>query len=78
MLNEIKKSGKIFSVALFFGLLSAVFLSFGSFNASCEEIRQNVLRLHIIANSDSAQDQELKIKIILKVKELLGSLPNSS
>lgn len=63
MFNEIKKSGRIFTLALFFGLLSAVFLSFGSFNASCEEIRQNVLRLHIIANSDSTEDQNLKLQI---------------
>ena len=67
MFNEIKKSGRILTMALFFGLLSAVFLSFGSFNASCEEIRQNVLRLHIIANSDSKEDQELKLKIRDKI-----------
>lgn len=69
MIKKIKISQKAFTAALFFGLLSAVFLSFTDFNASCEDIRQNVLRLHIIANSDSAADQSLKLKIRDKILE---------
>ena len=52
-----------FRLALIFGLLCAVFVSFAQFNAACEDMRTNVLRLHIIANSDSSEDQELKLKI---------------
>ena len=33
------------------------------FSAACDDLRQNVLRLHIIANSDSEADQQLKLKI---------------
>lgn len=33
------------------------------FTAQCEEIPENVLRLHILANSDSEEDQNLKIKV---------------
>ena len=33
------------------------------FEANCNHIRQNVLRLHILANSDSAEDQALKLKV---------------
>ena len=50
-------------LSLCFGLICAIMLSMSHFSAACDDLRQNVLRLHIIANSDSAQDQELKIKI---------------
>ena len=63
MLKKTKISTKTFNLALFFGLMCAVFLSFADFNASCEDLRTNVLRLHIIANSDSIADQQLKLKI---------------
>lgn len=33
------------------------------FTAQCEEIPENILRLHILANSDSEEDQALKIKV---------------
>lgn len=45
------------------GLICAVLLSMSHFSAACDDLRDNVLRLHIIANSDSTADQELKIKI---------------
>lgn len=54
---------KAFNLALVFGLISAVFLSLADFSASCDDLRNNVLRLHIIANSDSVADQELKLQI---------------
>ena len=63
MFKKIKISPKAFNIALFFGLMCAIFLSFADFNASCEDLRTNVLRLHIIANSDSVPDQQLKLKI---------------
>lgn len=46
-----------------FGLICAIMLSMSHFSAACDDLRQNVLRLHIIANSDSDADQELKLKI---------------
>lgn len=45
------------------GLVCAITLSFARFDASCTEIRHNVLRLHIIANSDSEADQNVKLLI---------------
>ena len=39
-------------------LFSSVYLS-----AECSEISNEVLRLHILANSNSEQDQELKLKL---------------
>lgn len=50
-------------LSLLFGLLCSVFVSLAHFNAACDDLRTNVLRLHIIANSDSAADQQLKLKI---------------
>ena len=49
---------KIFSrrgaeLAVVVGLLCAIFASMAHFEAACDDLRQNVLRLHIIANSDS-------------------------
>ncbi len=63
MLKNFKISKRGVELAVLFGMLCAVFCSFANFNASCEELRENVLRLHIIANSDSKADQELKLKI---------------
>lgn len=50
-------------LSILFGLICAMLLSMTSFEAVCEDLRENVLRLHIIANSDSRADQELKLKI---------------
>lgn len=48
-------------------ILTALFLSFIFtqifFNTQCEDIPNHVIRLHILANSDSEQDQSLKIKL---------------
>ncbi len=50
-------------LALFTGLLFAVFTSFARFDAACDDLRQNVLRLHIIANSNSEADQTVKLLV---------------
>lgn len=74
MTKKIKISVKALNLAVFFGLLCAVFLSFADFNASCDDLRGNVLRLHIIANSDSDADQELKLKIRDRILAESGDL----
>lgn len=74
MLKKFKITPKAFNLALFFGLMCAVFLSFADFNASCEDLRTNVLRLHIIANSDSEPDQQLKLKIRDRILEQSSDL----
>lgn len=51
-------------LSLFIGVLVAVLLgSFTGFGAECAEIRENVVRLHVLANSDSPEDQELKYAV---------------
>lgn len=54
---------KNLSNGVLIGLICAVALSFAKFDARCEELRNNVLRLHIIANSDSVDDQTLKLAV---------------
>lgn len=56
-------SKKILNISLICGLLCSIFLSLANFNVSCDGLRSNLLRLHIIANSDSEQDQQLKLEI---------------
>lgn len=62
---------------MLFALIFAVVLSFASFEGECEEIRQNVLRMHVLANSDSEEDQELKLKVrdrlLKETEELFAS-----
>lgn len=38
-------------------------LSMTGFYGACEDIRQEVFRLHILANSDSDADQQLKLRV---------------
>lgn len=62
---------------MLFALVFAVILSFVSFEGECEEIRQSVLRMHVLANSDSKEDQELKLKVrdrlLAETEELFSS-----
>ncbi|MBQ5885883.1 MAG: stage II sporulation protein R [Clostridia bacterium] len=44
------------------------------FNVSCQKIRNDVLRLHVIANSDSEDDQSLKLKVRDRILSETGDL----
>ena len=57
------KKIKIIECSIFIGFLIAIVLSVTSFAETCDEIRTDVLRLHVIANSDSPEDQALKLKV---------------
>ncbi len=54
---------KIWEKSVLLALILAVLFSFTGFTAGCEDIPNHVLRLHVLANSDSKQDQELKLKV---------------
>lgn len=65
---------KIFSrrgaeLSVVVGLLCAIFASMAHFEAACDDLRQNVLRLHIIANSDSEEDQAVKLLVRDRILE---------
>lgn len=44
-------------------LVGCVALSICGLHGTCEGVRDNVVRLHILAHSDSAEDQALKLKV---------------
>ncbi len=50
--------------AMLFGLLAAALMgSTAVFAQDCAQIQQDVIRLHILANSDSEEDQRLKLTV---------------
>ena len=66
----------IFNLALIFAFISLLLVSMVGFSNSCEEMYENIIRIRIIPNSDSAEDQELKLQIrdsILSASEKLFS-----
>lgn len=54
---------RIIEKAICLGLVLATILTFTGFAAQCEDIGNRVLRLHVLANSDSDADQALKLKV---------------
>lgn len=67
---------KIWEKSLCLALILTVLFSFTGFAATCEDIPNRVLRLHVLANSDSQAHQSLKLKVrdrILKVSSGLFS-----
>ena len=65
---------KILTVsALVLGVIACcAFGAFRTFSANCGEVYGEVLRLHIPANSDSSEDQEIKLRLRDKLLEEYG------
>ena len=70
-------SGKLFTV-LSLSLIFTILMSLTCFDASCQEIRESVLRLHVIANSDSNADQSVKLKVRDALLDEFGQLFNEA
>ncbi len=65
---------RILDIIMAAGAALAVLLgSFGAFARECDEIPQEVLRLHIPANSDSEYDQQVKLRLRDFVLEKFGT-----
>lgn len=62
-MNKKLFSRRAAELSLLCGLLCSVFLSAAHFGAACDDLRSNVLRLHIIANSNSEADQAVKLLV---------------
>ena len=58
-----KSKIKAFNIALAAALVFSILLSMVSFDACCDDLRENVFRLHIIANSDGEEDQNIKLAV---------------
>ena len=50
-------------VSIALGLIAALLISTVSFAIDCKEIRSNVVRLHVLANSDAPEDQQVKLLV---------------
>lgn len=57
-----KKIHKI-EISLAIGLIAAIIFSIVSFGADCNKVRNNVVRLHILADSDCDADQKVKLLV---------------
>lgn len=67
---------KIWEKSLLLALILAVLFSFTGFAAGCEDIPNHVLRLHVLANSDSRQDQALKLKVRDRILAVSAGMMN--
>ncbi|MGI5893994.1 MAG: stage II sporulation protein R [Candidatus Merdivicinus sp.] len=65
----------VFVITLTF-LFGVVIDSFSSFHEECRNLQEDVLRLHILANSDSEQDQAVKLKVRDALLAQTGTLFN--
>lgn len=68
--------------AILIGLIAAVLIAFTGFLDTCDSIDNSVLRLHILANSDSEEDQLVKLKVrdrlLSEVPEMFSESENKS
>ena len=83
-MNLVKKeafdrSGRALILTITLGFLLAIFLdSFSVFHQECAQIREDVLRLHVLANSDSEEDQALKLAVRDKILADTGEIFNQA
>lgn len=69
----IKKLKYIFFLLIL--LISFIFISISSYaNSISEDLSDNFFRLHILANSDSKEDQDLKLKVRDNIIQYMNSL----
>ena len=54
---------RIAEISLVFGVIVSLVFSFAGFGRACESVRGDVVRLHILANSDSDADQKIKLAV---------------
>ncbi len=62
---------KVWEIALFIAVIISVFV--GSASARQSELSENLIRLHVVANSDSEEDQSLKLHVRDAVLEELNT-----
>lgn len=57
------KKTQMIEISVAIGLIMSVIFSVVGFSAECDDIRSNTVRLHILANSDSEEDQKVKLLV---------------
>lgn len=68
---------KMFMKILVSTLVIAIMMSVVEFESTCSMLEQDVLRLHILANSDTQADQQLKLDVRDKVLTYISPLYES-
>ena len=58
-----KKTILKIEASILISVILCCILNINSFSQRCDSIREKMLRMHVIANSDSTKDQELKLKV---------------
>jgi stage II sporulation protein R len=72
--NRVTKLEKSVLCAFLTAIIAMSATSFTVFAQQCDDIRDKVFRLHILANSDSAADQALKLKVRDQILAVSGDL----
>lgn len=57
------KKIRIIEISVALGLVISFVISITGFGYNCNEIRNNIVRLHILANSDREEDQRIKLVV---------------
>ena len=65
---------KRLEISLLIALLFGAVLRMSALQIECDGIRESVLRLHVLANSDTAEDQQLKLDVRDRLLEVGGEL----
>ena len=58
---------KLIEKSILVGFIFTILFNCLGFSSNCRGINNKILRLHILANSDSKEDQELKLKVRDKI-----------
>lgn len=73
---------KMFMKILVCSFVISVLFSMIPFESTCSELQKDVLRLHILANSNSVSDQQMKLKVrdevIAKISPLYNGVEKKS
>lgn len=71
------KTRKLIDISIALALACCICVSMTGFAVSCDDMYENIVRIRIIANSDSSADQELKLRVrdgvLSYSKDLLGT-----
>lgn len=65
---------KTIEKAVILGFIFTVLISITGFKANCANIEKKVLRLHVLANSDAHEAQELKLKVRDRIISYSGDI----
>lgn len=69
------KKTVLFRISVVLAVIASIFtVNMSAFARECRAVRESTLRLHIIANSDSDEDQALKLKIRDRILSETGYL----